>query len=57
MHLQPVFSDYPYYGEGICDALFDKGLCLPSGSILTEKELTKVVETIQTVNIGKITVK
>ncbi|MDR0680549.1 MAG: aminotransferase class I/II-fold pyridoxal phosphate-dependent enzyme [Dysgonamonadaceae bacterium] len=46
MHLQPVFSDYPYYGEGICESLFDKGLCLPSGSILTEKELAKVVETI-----------
>jgi dTDP-4-amino-4,6-dideoxygalactose transaminase len=47
MHLQPVFADYPYYGEGISDTLFDKGLCLPSGSILTEQDLSRVVETIK----------
>jgi dTDP-4-amino-4,6-dideoxygalactose transaminase len=48
MHLQPVFGDYPYYGEGISDCLFEKGLCLPSGSCLTKKELERVVETILT---------
>jgi dTDP-4-amino-4,6-dideoxygalactose transaminase len=47
MHLQPVFGDYPYYGEGISDALFDKGLCLPSGSILVEEELVCVIKTIK----------
>jgi dTDP-4-amino-4,6-dideoxygalactose transaminase len=47
MHLQPVFCDYPYYGEEISDTLFDKGLCLPSGSLLTEKDLKRVVEIIR----------
>jgi dTDP-4-amino-4,6-dideoxygalactose transaminase len=46
MHLQPVFAVAPYYGGGICDALFEKGLCLPSGSNLTEEELNRVVLTI-----------
>jgi dTDP-4-amino-4,6-dideoxygalactose transaminase len=47
MHLQPVFDDYPYYGEKVCESLFDNGLCLPSGSILTENDLERVVEIIQ----------
>ena len=47
MHLQPVFADCPYYGDGTSEELFDKGLCLPSGSILTENDLEKVVETIK----------
>jgi dTDP-4-amino-4,6-dideoxygalactose transaminase len=47
MHLQPVFCDYPYYGEDVCDHLFERGLCLPSGSILTKDDLGRVVETIK----------
>jgi dTDP-4-amino-4,6-dideoxygalactose transaminase len=46
MHLQPVFKDCPYYGDGTCESLFASGLCLPSGSILTEEELEKVVRII-----------
>jgi dTDP-4-amino-4,6-dideoxygalactose transaminase len=42
MHLQPVFTGCPYYGEGISDALFDQGLCLPSGSNLSSQELERV---------------
>ena len=49
MHLQPVFSSCPYYGEKVCETLFNKGLCLPSGSVLTESELKRVVEIIQNV--------
>jgi dTDP-4-amino-4,6-dideoxygalactose transaminase len=48
MHLQPVFGEYPYYGERVCETLFENGLCLPSGSILTEEDLAKVVESIKT---------
>jgi dTDP-4-amino-4,6-dideoxygalactose transaminase len=44
MHLQPVFKDYPYYGDKVSETLFDNGLCLPSGSILTEKDLERVVK-------------
>ena len=47
MHLQPVFSDSPFYGDGTSEKLFEQGLCLPSGSILTEQELARVVEVIK----------
>ncbi len=47
MHLQPVFSDAPFYGDGTVADLFEKGLCLPSGSSLTQKELNRVVEKIR----------
>lgn len=43
MHLQPVFKGAPFYGEGVSERLFDKGLCLPSGSNLTEQDLQRVV--------------
>lgn len=38
MHLQPVFVNSPYYGNNIAEELFQVGLCLPSGSNLTEVE-------------------
>ena len=47
MHLQPVFADCPHYGDGTSEELFEKGLCLPSGSILTEEELERVVRAIR----------
>lgn len=43
MHLQPVFEGAPYYGTGVSEALFDNGLCLPSGSNLTNEEVNRVV--------------
>lgn len=46
MHLQPVFAGCPYYGDGTGERLFENGLCLPSGSVLTEKELLRIVEKI-----------
>jgi pyridoxal phosphate-dependent aminotransferase EpsN len=46
MHLQPVFSAYEYIGSGVAEALFEKGLCLPSGSSMTEEERARVVEVI-----------
>jgi dTDP-4-amino-4,6-dideoxygalactose transaminase len=42
MHLQPVFSDYPYYGTTIAETLFSKGLCLPSSSNLTEEDRRRI---------------
>ena len=51
MHLQPVFKSAPYYGAGVSDALFENGLCLPSGSSLTQEDLEKVVEYIKTLSI------
>ena len=46
MHLQPVFKDFPAYLNGVSKDLFDKGLCLPSGSNLTENDLHGVVNGI-----------
>ena len=42
MHLQPVFEKAPYYGEQVAEKLFEKGLCLPSGSNLTEDEKQRI---------------
>lgn len=49
MHLQPVFEEAPYYGQGVSDWLFKHGLCLPSGSNLKQEELERVVSCIQKV--------
>jgi dTDP-4-amino-4,6-dideoxygalactose transaminase len=46
MHLQPVFADCPFYGDGTSEKLFENGLCIPSGSILTKDDLGRVVEVI-----------
>jgi len=47
MHLQPIFSGSLYFGENIAENLFSLGLCLPSGSNLTERNLLSVVKNIQ----------
>ena len=47
MHLQPVFDDYPFFGDGTSEHLFNKGLCLPSGSSLTKGDLQKTVDIIK----------
>lgn len=44
MHLQPVFEKYPQYMNGTSEDLFERGLCLPSGSDLTKEDLDKVIE-------------
>ena len=47
MHMQPVFADAPYDGGTTCETLFDRGLCLPSGSGLKEEELRYVADKIK----------
>ncbi|MFL1895404.1 DegT/DnrJ/EryC1/StrS family aminotransferase [Aquimarina sp. 2-A2] len=47
MHQQPVFAHNKSYLNGISDTLFEKGLCLPSGSNLEEEELYKVISIIK----------
>lgn len=42
MHLQPVFKDAAFYGDRTSDKLFQQGLCLPSGSNLTEEAIESV---------------
>ena len=48
MHQQPIFKDSPSYLNGVSDDLFNRGLCLPSGSNLSDEELNRVVSTINT---------
>ena len=47
MHMQPVFADAPFYGGRVSEDLFDNGLCLPSGSSLTEDDIARVSERIK----------
>ena len=46
MHLQPVFKDAPFYGNGTSERLFEIGLCLPSGPTLTDEDVERVVKVI-----------
>ncbi len=43
MHLQPVFEKYPYYGSNISEKLFENGLCLPSGSNLSDDDRNRIL--------------
>lgn len=47
MHIQPVFAANPFYGDGTSERLFNLGLCLPSGSSLSDEDIIKVVENIK----------
>lgn len=49
MHLQPLYEDAPYYGRGVSDFLFEYGLCLPSGSNMTDDDRERVVAAINRV--------
>jgi dTDP-4-amino-4,6-dideoxygalactose transaminase len=49
MHLQPIFSNYPYYGNQVAETLFETGLCLPSGSNLTDKDRERISKVIKSV--------
>ena len=46
MHMQPVFKEYPYYGTGIAEKMFKNGLCLPSGSNLTDNDRLRIEQAI-----------
>jgi len=47
MHLQPIFKDCVCVGGAVAERLFDHGLCLPSGSNLSESDLERVVEVVR----------
>ncbi len=49
MHLQPIFKDCVCVGGTVAERLFDHGLCLPSGSNLSESDLERVVEVVRRV--------
>lgn len=47
MHLQPVFEGCEFFGDGTSEALFANGLCLPSGSNLTNDDLNRVANIVK----------
>ena len=47
MHLQPIFFKYPYYGKKVAQNLFETGLCLPSGSNLSDDDRNRIKKVIQ----------
>jgi dTDP-4-amino-4,6-dideoxygalactose transaminase len=47
LHLQPAFRDAPRTGGAVAAALFERGLCLPSGCGMTEAEQARVIETVR----------
>lgn len=46
MHLQPLFKDCLSFANGVSENLFEKGLCLPSGSNLSQADLERVVDIV-----------
>jgi dTDP-4-amino-4,6-dideoxygalactose transaminase len=46
LHLQPVFKDAPSYVNGTSEYFFNKGLCLPSGTSMTERELNEIIDVL-----------
>lgn len=53
MHQQPIFRDCTIYGGAVADDLFEKGLCLPSSSSLSESDLERVAEAFRHVRTGR----
>ena len=53
MHMQPVFADAPMIGGAVCADLYARGLCLPSGSALSETEQSRVIAEILAVPARK----
>lgn len=52
MHSQPVFCNYPYYGKNMAESLFETGLCLPSGSNLSDEDCGRIKSVL--LNLFKI---
>jgi dTDP-4-amino-4,6-dideoxygalactose transaminase len=48
MHMQPIFEKYEFYSKGISEDLFNRGLCLPSGSNLTDTDRSHIKNQIET---------
>lgn len=47
MHMQPVYASAPFYGNGTSEKIFSQGLCLPSGSSLSDEDIARVVDVIK----------
>ena len=47
MHKQPVYADSPAYVNGVSEAVFQKGMCLPAGPMVTDEDIEYIVESIK----------
>jgi dTDP-4-amino-4,6-dideoxygalactose transaminase len=52
LHMQPIFETSPYYGGTVAEDLFERGLCLPSGSNLSDQEFARVLEALESVLVS-----
>lgn len=52
MQMQPIFRDAPYYGGDVSQHLFETGLCLPSGSVLTDEQISRVIDELHRILRG-----
>ena len=47
MHIQPIFSKYDSVGGEVAEEYFEKGICLPSDTKMTDEDLERVVQIIR----------
>jgi dTDP-4-amino-4,6-dideoxygalactose transaminase len=47
--MQPVYDGTKFYGTGVCEELFENGLCLPSGSNLSEDEFKRIFDVLDSI--------
>lgn len=52
MHKQPVYKDAPAYVNGVSESLFKRGLCLPSGPMVTDEDVRYIIENVKNVIVG-----
>jgi dTDP-4-amino-4,6-dideoxygalactose transaminase len=51
LHLQPLYEKYSFYNQGVSKDLFERGLCLPSGSALQQNDLDRIIKIIKKTKI------
>jgi pyridoxal phosphate-dependent aminotransferase EpsN len=57
MHLQPLFATAPARIDGTAARVFEHGLCLPSGSGMTDSDLDRVIEGLESLLMGGVVCK
>jgi dTDP-4-amino-4,6-dideoxygalactose transaminase len=46
MHMQPIYNGSHFFGSGVCKLFFEQGLCLPSGSNLTDEDFVRIFKSL-----------
>ena len=47
MHMQPYFMEYDFVGDGVCEDIYHRGICLPSDTNMTDDDIDRIVAVIQ----------